>query len=158
MIGLGLLAMLKFLGREIELGQVNLLIIFLLVLMTAASLAKRDAWAGALWAVSIFFKPYALVFLPYFLLKKRGRILASGAAVLAAGGLLPAVFYGIGGNLGVHREWIARLSDSTPGLLAVGDNASLLAFSLKWIPGLSGAAAEIAWAEPAPRSPRSSSG
>ncbi len=145
-VGLGLLAMLKFLGREIELGQVNLLIIFLLVLMTTAFMVRRDAWAGALWAVSIFFKPYALIFLPYFLLKKRGRILASGAAVLAAGGLLPAVFYGFGGNLGVHGEWIARLSDSTPGLLAVGDNASLLAFFLKWIPGLSGTSAEIAWA------------
>jgi hypothetical protein len=30
------------------------------------------------------------------------------------------------GNWVVHREWISRLSSSTPGLLAVGDNASPL--------------------------------
>jgi len=144
-IGLGILASLKFLGREIELGQVNLLIIFLLVLMVAAYLAKRDAWAGCLWALSIFFKPYALVFLPYFVLKKRWKPLLSGLAVLVGGGFLPSIFYGFRGNLVVHREWISRLSDSTPGLMAVGDNASLYAFFWKLFPGHSEAAAKIAW-------------
>lgn len=145
-IGFGFLASLKFLGREIELGQVNLLIIFLLVLMVGTYLAKRDAWAGCFWALSIFFKPYALVFLPYFVLKKRWKPLLSGLAVLGGGGLLPAVFYGFRGNLVVHREWIDRLSDSTPGLLAVGDNASLLAFFLKLFPGFPETIFQIAWA------------
>jgi hypothetical protein len=145
-VGLSGLAMLKLLGRELELGQVNLLIIFLLVLMTAAALGKKDAAAGALWAVSIFFKPYALVFLPYFAIKRRGKLLTVGAVVLLGGLALPAFFYGFLGNLEVHREWISRLSDSTPGLLAVGDNASLYAFLWKLLPGHPETVARIVWA------------
>ena len=144
-IGLGLLAMLKFLGRELELGQINLLIILLLVLMISAFLAGKDAAAGCLWAVSIFIKPYALVFLPYFAIKKRWKPLGSGALVLLAGLALPALFYGVRGNLVVHREWISSLSKSTPGLLAVGDNASLFAFLLKILPGTSESVLKIAW-------------
>lgn len=145
-VGLSVVAMLKLLGRELELGQVNLLIIFLLVLMTAADLGKKDAAAGSLWAISIFFKPYALVFLPYFAIRKRWKPLAVGAVVLLAGSALPVLFYGFRGNLDVHREWISRLSDSTPGLLAVGDNASLYAFLWKVLPGHPESVVRIVWA------------
>jgi hypothetical protein len=145
-IGLGLLAMLKFLGRELQLGQVNLLIILLLVLMISAFLAGKDAAAGCLWAVSIFIKLYALVFLPYFAVKKRWKPLVSGAVVLLAGLAIPALFYGVRGNWVVHREWLSRLSSSTSGLLAVGDNASLYAFLLKTLPGTSESVLKLAWA------------
>lgn len=129
--GLGALAGLKFLGREIELGQVNALILFLLLAAAGAFLRKKDALAGALWCVSLVFKPYALVFLPYFLWKKRFRLLGFGTAGLAAGLMLPAVVYGWSGNLGVLKEWAVSLTRSTRGLLAVGDNASLFALSAK---------------------------
>ena len=144
-IGLGLLATLKFLGRELQLGQVNLLIILLLVLMISAFLAGKDAAAGCLWAVSIFIKPYALVFLPYFAVKKRWKPLVSGAITLLAGLALPALFYGARGNWVVHREWISSLTKSTPDLLAVGDNASLHAFLLKTLPGTSEFVLKLAW-------------
>jgi hypothetical protein len=144
-LGFGLLAMLKLLGRELQLGQVNLLILLLLLLMTSAASRRKDAVAGALWAASIFIKPYALIFLPYFALKRRGKALLAGAAVLLAGLAAPIFFYGFRGNLNIHREWISRLSDSTPGLLAVGDNASLYAFLLKLFPGATEAALKIAW-------------
>jgi hypothetical protein len=144
-VGIALPAMLKFIGRELELGQVNLLIIFVLVLMTAATLKKRDLPAGALWAASIFFKPYALVFLPYFALRRKFRLLAWGTAVLLAGLAAPALFYGVRGNLQVHREWISSLSLSTPGLMAVGDNASLYAFLWKLLLGRPESAVRILW-------------
>jgi hypothetical protein len=144
-IGLGLLATLKFLGRELQLGQVNLLIILLLVLMISALVAGKDAAAGSLWAVSLFIKPYAFIFLPYFAIKKRWRSLVSGAVVLLAGLAFPALFYGVRGNLVVHREWVSSLAKSTPGLLAVGDNASLFAFLLKTLPGTSDSVLKLAW-------------
>jgi hypothetical protein len=134
-LGFSLLVMLKFIGREMELGQVNILIVFILTLMLAAIIKSRDVQAGVLWALSLFFKPYALVFLPYFILKKRFKIVAAGTAALAAGLAVPALFYGVQGNFEVLKEWIATLSLSTPGLMAVGDNASLLAFLRKVLPG-----------------------
>ncbi|HUU37618.1 MAG TPA: glycosyltransferase family 87 protein [Candidatus Desulfaltia sp.] len=122
---------LKFFAREIELGQVNLFILFLLTSMLYLLLWKKDIAAGFLWGSSLFFKPYALVFLPYFLIKRKFRTLVAGLATALIGLLLPAIFYGVRGNLAVLREWPATLSKSTSGLLASYDNASLYGFLLK---------------------------
>lgn len=144
-VGLGVAVLAKLIGREIELGQVNILIIFLLMAMIAAFLKKKDGWAGAAWAVSLVFKPYALIFLPYFILKKRWRLIGWGAGVLAAGLALPIVAFGVRGNFLVLQEWFSTLSKSTPGLMAVGDNASLYALVWKLLPGDQPGAAKIIW-------------
>jgi hypothetical protein len=128
---------LKFLARELELGQVNLLLLFILTLMLYSLIKGKEARAGLLWGGSLFFKPYALVFLPYFLLKKKFRALLAGIVVSAAGALLPAILYGFKGNFAVLGEWPATLSKSTSGLLASYDNASLYGFLLKTFPALS---------------------
>jgi len=134
---------LKFLARELELGQVNLFILFILILMLHSLLKGRENRAGLLWGCSLFFKPYALVFFPYFLIKKKFRTLSAGIAISVAGLALPAVFYGFKGSFSVLGEWPATLSKSTSGLLASYDNASLYGFLLKAFPafsrGLSGA-------------------
>jgi hypothetical protein len=134
---------LKFLARELELGQVNLLILFLLTLMVYFLIRGKDSWAGWLWGGSLIFKPYALVFLPYLVLKKKFRALAAGMAIPAAGLILPAVFYGIRGNFLVLREWPMTLSKSTAGLLASYDNASLYGFLLKNFSSLSAQTVKI---------------
>ena len=130
------LAELKFLARELELGQVNLLILFSLTLMVYSIIRGKEIRAGLLWGISLLFKPYALVFLPYFLLKKKFRALVAGITASAAGLALPVAFYGFKGNLAVLREWPATLSKSTSGLLASFDNASLYGFLLKVFPSL----------------------
>ena len=134
-IGLGLLILAKCTGREIQLGQVNIFIIFVLVLMLLTWIRKKEFASGVLWGISIFFKPYALVFLPYFLLKKRFKIVASGISVLAVGLIAPALIFGWEGNLVVLKEWVGTLSRSTPVLMAVSDNASLYAFLWKLLGG-----------------------
>ncbi len=127
----------KFLAREIELGQVNLFIIFLLTSMLYLLIQKRESSAGFLWGGSLFFKPYALVFLPYFLIKRKSRALIAGLAAAIIGLSLPAIFYGVRGYFAVLAEWPATLSKSTSGLLASYDNASLYGFLLKTFPSLS---------------------
>lgn len=125
---------LKFLAREVELGQVNILIIFFLVISLIALLKERDIEAGVFWGLSLLFKPYALVFLPYFLLKKRVKVIVSGVGMVVVGFFLPVLFYGFEGNMVVLSEWQQTLSVSTLRLLSVYDNASLHAFFLKILP------------------------
>jgi len=144
-IGLTFLALGKFIGREFELGQVNTLIIFILIAVFALLLENKEWSAGVLWGISLFFKPYALVFLPYFILRRKIKTIASGGAVLAAGLALPIVNFGFGGNLVVLKEWVSTLSKSTPGLMAVGDNASLYALLWKTVPGHSENVTKILW-------------
>jgi alpha-1,2-mannosyltransferase len=127
---------LKFLARELELGQVNLFLLFSLTLMIYCIVRGKEGGAGILWGGSLLFKPYALVFLPYFLLKKKFRALVAGIATSVAGLALPVAFFGFEGNLAVLKEWPATLSKSTSGLLASFDNASLYGFLLKAFPSL----------------------
>jgi len=128
------LILLKFLGREVELGQVNLFILFILTLMLYSLLEEKESISGLFWGISLFFKPYALVFLPYFLIKRKYRITGVGLALFLFGLALPALFYGLPGNLLVLEEWPANLSHSTASLLSVYDNASLYGFLLKAFP------------------------
>jgi len=134
-LGLSFLVLLKFIGREIELGQVNILIIFVLTMMLATVVKKKDMTAGVLWGISLFVKPYALVFLPYFILKKRFKFIVTGLVILIAGLALPVLTFGFKGNLLVLKEWAFTLSKSTPGQIAAGDTASLYAFLWKILPG-----------------------
>jgi hypothetical protein len=144
LLTLTFLVLFKFLAREIELGQINILILFLLTLMIRLLIGGRDVAAGLAWGFSLFFKPYALVFLPYLLLKKRTRAAAAGLGLFATGLAVPAIFLGLRGNLAVLKEWPATLSRSTRGLLAVYDNASLTGFLLKTFPAMTtGAAAAV---------------
>jgi len=146
------LVLIRFFLRELQLGQVNVLTLLVLLAMTAAlvglknsgSPSRGELAAGGLWGLAVAIKPYSLVFLPYFLLKKKWKALGSGLAILAAAFLLPALFYGFKGNLAVHQEWITTFSRSTPRLLTSQDNISLLALLSKWLG--QGSAALTAWA------------
>lgn len=141
LLALTSVVLLKFLGREIELGQINILILFLLTLMLWLLIAGRKVAAGLAWGLSLFFKPYALIFLPYLVIKKKTKAAVSGLGLFAAGLAIPAIFLGFRGNLAVLKEWPATLSRSTRGLLAVYDNASLTGFLLKAFPAVSTRAA-----------------
>jgi hypothetical protein len=122
-------ALAKFFVVEIKLGQINALVT-LVLLFTLRQ--RTDARAGALWGLATAMKPYGLILLPYYVVLRRVRALAAGLAVLAGAFLLPAVFYGLEGNLELHREWYRTLSASTPRELASADNVSLAAFITKW--------------------------
>jgi len=143
--GTGWLAALPFLVlgryffREIQLGQINALLTFLLLVMTGLLVTaekkrspRSEMWAGLFWGLAVALKPYALIFLPYLVLKRKARPLVSGAVFLVLAFLMPAFYYGLAGNVTVHKEWIKTLSQSTPRLLTSQDNASLLAMLAKW--------------------------
>lgn len=139
------LVLAKFLLREIQLGQINAIITALLLAMVfnlerneTKSTPGRAAAAGLLWGLATAMKPYAMMFLPYFVLKRRWNVLATALAAFGLTLLLPAAYYGFSGNLAVHEEWIVSLSASTPALFGTQDNVSLLAMLTKWMssPGL----------------------
>ncbi len=99
------LVLVKFFGREIELGQINILIFLLLIMMVKAFLNKNDVKGGLFLGFSLIFKPYGLVFLPYFILKKRFKPIASGFGTVIIGLILPMIYYGLRGNIVVLKEW-----------------------------------------------------
>lgn len=128
----------RYFLRELQLGQINAFLTMLLVLMVWALASEEEApqkgasWAGALWGLAMVLKPYALIFLPYFVIKKRWITLSNGVTVLALSLIAPSLFYGFSGNIKVIQEWTSTLTQSTPHLLDSQDNISLLGLLMKW--------------------------
>jgi alpha-1,2-mannosyltransferase len=122
----------KFCFREMKLGQINLIVALILLFMVWSLISKRSARAGLFWGLATSIKPYGMMFLPYFIVKKQWTALASGVGVIVFALLVPSIFYGIRGNFTVLREWTSTLSQSTPTLLTSHDNVSIIAFWSKW--------------------------
>jgi len=127
----------RFLARELSLGQINTLIICLLLLMVKSWLIESDSSTtslktGFLWGLATSIKPYSLIFLPLFLLRRSWKIIGSALLFFVLSFFMPALFYGLKGNLIVHREWLGHLEASTPPLLSSQDNISLFALFYKW--------------------------
>ncbi len=134
------LVLAKFFLREIQLGQINSIVTLILIVMTwmiaedkNKSRIRNETLSGLSWGLAIALKPYALIFFPYFLLKKKWRSLAYACGLLAVAFLVPSSYYGIQGNMTVHQEWISTFFKSTPTLLTTQDNVSIIAFFSKWI-------------------------
>lgn len=128
-----LVVMLKFYGHELVLGQMNGLFA---VIVASAILALRggNEWvAGALIALAIVVKPYAIIFLPWLLLRRqRGSIGAATAGTILALAI-PAIVYGVQGDIELHRNWWETVSSSTAPNLTNADNVSIAAMWAKWI-------------------------
>ena len=129
----------KFLLREILLGQINTLVALVLLFMIwfftsekETVLSKRETYAGILWGMAVALKPHALIFFPYFLVKKKWRAFLSGLGFLLVVLLAPSFFYGFRGNIDVLKDWISTISRSTPVLFTSQDNISIMAFFMKW--------------------------
>ncbi len=129
----------RYFLRELQLGQINALVTMILLFMIWFLIyekntmpSQKDIYAGLLWGLATALKPYALIFLPYFLLKKKWKSLLSGVGFLFLALLIPAAFYGFRGNIIILKAWISTLSRSTPALLTSQDNISIIAFFMKW--------------------------
>lgn len=135
---LSFLVLAKFFLRELQLGQINAVVTLILLsmvwLMTSRNErdSRREIQAGMLCGLASALKPYAVIFLPYFFIKKKWLSLVSAIGFLAFALIVPSVFFGFQGNITVHREWVSTLSSTTPFLLSSQDNISIIALFMKW--------------------------
>jgi hypothetical protein len=139
LIALPPLILARYFFREIELGQINALVTLILVLMIwlmsseeEEASRKKEFFSGCLWGLATALKPYAFVFFPYFIIKRKWKAVLSGIVFVVLALLLPSLYYGFKGNLRVFQEWYSTLSQSTPRLLSTWDNISLIGFFTKW--------------------------
>ncbi|MCX6544688.1 MAG: glycosyltransferase family 87 protein [Acidobacteria bacterium] len=130
--GFASLALGKFFIREVGLGQSNVLLAVLVLSAVAAWRAKREGAAGAWLAAATIVKPYAVLFLPYLILRRPTRGAAAYLGVVAAALLLPVLRYGWSGNLTLLEGWFATVTQSTAPNLASQDNTSVAGMFAAW--------------------------
>ena len=148
LVTIALVAMLKFFGHEVVLGQVNTLLGVIVVLALLAIRRGRETAAGLLVALAVVVKPYAVIFLPWLVARRltapalresqgrpapgRGAI-AAAIAGLTAVAAAPALVYGARGNIELHRTWWRTVTETTAPNLTNADNVSIAAMYAKWI-------------------------
>jgi hypothetical protein len=133
LVTLTLLVMAKFYGHELVLGQMNSLFGVIATAATLAAVNGREAMSGALIALAIVVKPYAVLFLPWLVARRRRTSVAVALLGCALVVCLPCVFYGVQGTLQLHENWWATVTSSTAPNLTNADNVSIAAMWAKWI-------------------------
>ena len=133
LVGLTVLALGKFYVREVGLGQSNLLLAVIVLFGIAALRARREVTAGVLLALATVVKPYAVIFLPYLVARRRHRATTACLLTLAVAVLLPAARYGFQGNLTLVAGWWDTVTTSTAPNLTGQDNISFAAMFAKWL-------------------------
>ncbi len=133
LVAVTVVAMAKFLGHELVLGQVNILLAVVTVVAVALLRSGREAAAGVLFALAIVIKPYAVIFLPWLAARRQVASMAAAAAAVVVALLLPAPLYGIRGSIGLLEDWWRTVTRSTAPNLLSPDNVSLAAMCAKWL-------------------------
>lgn len=134
-------AMAKFYGHELILGQVNLFFAVVVLAAVHFDVRRRQAISGLLFAVAVVIKPYAVIFVPWIAVRRRFGALAATLAGIGVALLLPVVRYGAAGTAALHRDWWQTVTTSTAPNLLNADNVSLAGMYAKWL----GAGAAAWW-------------
>lgn len=96
--------------RELHLGQVNHMILVVYLLMLYLYQNSRFLLTGTLLSFTFFLKPFSLIFIPYFILKKQYLVLFSFLASSVVFFMLPLPFYGSWNTLlGEYMNWVNEL-------------------------------------------------
>ena len=111
------------LHRELHLGNVNVLLLCLLLFTLQQLVRGKALLAGALFGLALLVKPHFMVLVPLLLLHGQWRTLLATAATVALGLVLPALFTGWGANLLLHREWLDQMARHNAALIYLGGSA-----------------------------------
>lgn len=104
-----LAAGISHLVRELHLGNVNAILLCLLVAALLNVLEGRTLSAGILLGLAVLCKPYfCVLFLP-LLLHKKVRALVFSSLFICLSCLIPAVFTGFSKNISLHHDWIRAM-------------------------------------------------
>ena len=96
---------LNHLIRELHLGNVNMLVLGLIIGAMFSTLNDKNSLAGILLGISILFKPYLLLILVPFLLHRRIKILMFILLTLLFSYILLASIKGINRAMDLHTAW-----------------------------------------------------
>jgi len=90
--------------RELHLGQVNYLLLFMYILVLSALIKERVITASVLLSLSLFIKPFGLIFLPYLIYRKKFKALLMVGISSVVWSFIPLLFYK-NWNLFIHQYY-----------------------------------------------------
>jgi hypothetical protein len=95
--------------REIHLGNMNLLLLFMLLITLWLARGNKEKAAGLLFAFVLLFKPHFIVLIPLFVLRRKWKMLVSMFLGLVTGFFISALFVGFAKDLSLYSEWFQTI-------------------------------------------------
>jgi hypothetical protein len=133
LVWLSILLMGKFYAHELNLGQTNILLGTLLIGALLAAQTDLRGATGALVALGVFVKIYAIVLLPWLVLVAGIPGLLVFLGVLIVGLAMPAAVYGWAGNLDQLSGWYHTVTSTSAPNLLMPENISFATMWAKWL-------------------------
>lgn len=118
----------QFIFSDIRLGQINIFLCCLMVLTMYLEINKKYFWASVILAFSLMIKFFPLLFVLYFVLRRRFKLLGFTILMTVFFLLLPSIYSGFDLNLRYLHDWFILLKSSPAHLLYSVKNNSLLSF------------------------------
>ncbi|MEI7998926.1 MAG: glycosyltransferase family 87 protein [Candidatus Omnitrophota bacterium] len=107
--GLVLLCSMRYIFLVWDSGQVNVLMCFLVVAGLFFVSRNKDMMAGALFAAAILIKYTPAIFLPYFLVNKKPKVVLWTIAFVAIFLALPSVMVGVSKEVSYLSSWLPSI-------------------------------------------------
>ena len=105
LLSLAVISTMIFLVKELYLGNINILLIMLL-LIALTNLTSGKEWKGAvILGLVVLTKPFFLLLILPLMLRKKFRALMIMSITILAGFLIPFLFLGINRGLALHLDW-----------------------------------------------------
>jgi hypothetical protein len=97
---------LKYVLIALKYQNVHLIVLSLFVISFCLWIKGKLLPAAILMALAISVKIFPLLALPYFLIKRQWKFVAMTAGFVAVFVFLPSFYFGITGNIDLHRQWL----------------------------------------------------
>lgn len=108
------------LHRELHLGNINMMLLWLLLVTLEQLQRGRDGLGGLLLGAAILAKPHFLILVPLLVLHGKWRTLGAACITLIAGIVLPSLVLGWAGNWQVHGAWLGEMAKHNAALIYTG--------------------------------------
>lgn len=110
------------LHRELHLGNINMMLLWTLIVALEQLGQGRAARGGLLLGVAMLAKPHMIVLLPLLGMHRRWTTMGAALGTIAMGLLLPATILGWGGNMELHATWAGEMAKHNASLIYTGDD------------------------------------
>jgi len=123
----------RFIFSVLDSGQVTIMIFALIISGLYLLRKKKDILAAAFLALSVMFKYTSIIFLPYFLIRKKIKVSIFMILFMLFYCFLPAVYVGINTNSEYLKSWLPFISETSldKGSWYDSKNQSLYSFILR---------------------------
>jgi len=127
----------RFYLQNFDAGQVNFLMMALILFGLYAAEKKKDVLSGFLIGFSILVKYMGVIFIPYFIIKRKFKVVLFILLSLFVYSLLPALFWGWARNFQLQYQFFPYLCATSLDMYSLSDyaNQSLMAMVVRFFSG-----------------------